>query len=103
MRVGENLSPFWQNIAAILWMVGLGLCFVAALSTLWEWSIVGFVSCLSLLAIAYEDRRAIRSAVQGRATRLADRAFAWYLLALTGGAIVANAVAGIAWLAALRG
>ena len=41
------------------------------------WYVVGVVSCLSLLAIAFEDRRAIRSAVQGRATRLADRAFAW--------------------------
>lgn len=63
MRVGENLSSFWQNIAAIFWIAGLGLCFVAALSTLWGWYVVGVVSCLSLLAIAYEDRRAIRSAV----------------------------------------
>jgi hypothetical protein len=102
MRVGENLSSFWQNIAAMLWIAGLGLCFVAAVSTLWGWYVVGVVSCLALLAIVFEDRRAIRRAIQGQTVRLADRAFAWYLLVLAGGAIVANSAAGIAWLAGHR-
>lgn len=102
MRVGENLSSFWQNFAAMLWIAGLGLCFVAAVSTLWGWYVVGVVSSLALLAMVFEDRRAIQRTVQGRTTRLADRAFAWYLLVLAGGVIVVNGIVGIAWLAGHR-
>lgn len=102
MRVGETLSSFWQNVATVLWIAGLGLCFVAALSTLWGWHVVGVVSCLALLSLVIEDRVAIRRVLQGRGTRAADRAFAWYLLALAAAAIVANAAAGIAWLAGVH-
>lgn len=102
MRVGENLPSFWQNIAATLWIAGLELSFVAAVSTLWGWYVVGVVSCLALLAIAVEDRRAIRRVLQDRTTRFADRILAWYLLLLSGAAIVANGAAGIAWLARHR-
>lgn len=97
MRIGENLSPFWQKTVAVLWVLGYGLTFVAAVSTLWGWHVVGWVSCGVLVASAIDERKGIRAALTGNA-RKTDRLFAAYLLAIASIATVVNAVLAVIWL-----
>lgn len=91
MRIGENLSPFWQNVTTILWTLGYGLTFVAAISSLWGWYVVGIISCIGLIVFVIDERKGIRAAfsVNGRKT---DRLYALYLLVVTSIATAINIV-----------
>lgn len=97
MRIGENLSPFWQNIAAVLWILGYGVVFVSAISGLWGWYGVGAVACLVLVVSAVDERKAIKAALSGELKK-ADLVFAFYLLVTAAVALAINATLAIVWL-----
>lgn len=99
MRVGENLSPFWQNAVVVLWVLGYGLTFIAAISPLWGWHVVGWVSCCVLVVCAIDERSGIRGALVGDA-RSNDRLLALYILALATAATIVNSAFAVAWFAA---
>jgi len=99
MRIGENLSPFWHNLATVLLVLGYGLCFVTAIFGLWGWRLVGWAQCAVLVILVIDERKAIQQAIAHGATRKADRVFAWYKLALTFTAICVNAVLAGLWFA----
>jgi hypothetical protein len=99
MRVGENLSPLWQNAVVFLWALGYGLTFVAALSTLWGWHVVGWVSSCVLVACAVDERKGVRAAF-AVGTRPSDRLFALYILALASAATIVNSALAVAWFVA---
>ena len=97
MRIGENLPPFWQNVVTVLWVIGYGLTFIAAISSLWGWYVVGSISCLVLIIYVADDRKAVGAALATGARKV-DRLFALYLLMLTSIAAIANAVLAGIWL-----
>jgi hypothetical protein len=99
MRIGENLSPFWQNIAAVLWVLGYGVVFVTAVSGLWGWYAVGAMACVVLVVSAIDERKAVKAALKGE-LRKADLVFAIYLLATAAIALAINATLAAFWLLA---
>lgn len=91
MRIGNSLPHWLQNVAAVLWIIGLGLNFVAAISPIWGWSsVLGWVSSAVLVAFAVDERKGIRASLACDARR-PDRLFALYLLVLPSAAVVINA------------
>jgi ABC-type iron transport system FetAB permease component len=92
MRVGENLRPFWQNVVVVLLIIGYGLNFVLAISSLWGWHTINWLACIVLITIAIEDRKAIKVALTSAQSRFADRFFAWYILALAFSAAAINVI-----------
>lgn len=82
MPVKENLSPFWQNFAFFLLVIGDSLLFISAISTLWGWYVVGLVSCLAMVARLIDERTTIRFALTAEKVRSIDRFFAFYILLL---------------------
>lgn len=96
MRIGENLTPFWRNIVTVLWIMGYGLTFVAAISSLWGWYVVGSISCVALIVSVIDERKGMRAALADQA-RKADRWYALYLLIVTSIAAAVNAVLAGAW------
>jgi hypothetical protein len=101
MRVGENLAPFWQNLAFVLLVLAYSLCFVTAISALWGWRGIGLAQCAVLVVLVIDERNAIRRALIDDAARKADRVFAWYKLALVFAAVFVNVVLGGLWLAGI--
>src|ERR1035438_2741661 len=66
MRIGDSLPHWLQNVAAVLWIIGLGLNFVAAISPIWGWSsVLGWVSSAVLVAFAVDERKGIRASLAG--------------------------------------
>ena len=92
MRVGENLSAGWQNLAAALWILGYGLCFLAAISALWGWLVMGWVSCVVLIVLCFEERKAISFIFSKKNIEKNDRFFAWYVLIISSAAVLINLV-----------
>lgn len=97
MRISDNLSPFWQNVVAVLMILGYGLTFIAAISALWGWDVVGLVSCGVLVVSAIDERKGINAALRGKLGRN-DRLFAIYLLAIATAAVVINFVFIYRWM-----
>lgn len=92
MRVGDNISPLLQNLAAILWGIALGLNFIFAISPTWGWHpFLGWSSSVILLVIAIDEKKVIVAALIGRAKR-ADKLFSLYLLIISVVAFLVNAV-----------
>jgi hypothetical protein len=102
MRVGEHLAPIWQNAVVSLWVLGYGLTFVAVVSTLWGWHVVGWVSCAVLVISTIDERKGVRASLAGNLRRN-DRWFATYLVVLTAVAVVVNIAWAGFWIAGLRG
>ncbi len=90
MRVGDSLPYGLQIVVAVLWIMGLGLNFVLAISPIWGWSsFLGWMSSAVLVAFAVDERKGIRASL-ARNARRPDRLFALYLLALASTAILIN-------------
>lgn len=90
MRIGENLSPFWRRVAAVLVLLQHTLLFIAAISAAWGWYVVGFGSCLMLMAGLFDQRHVLRSAIRSNAGKSADRLIAIYGLLLGLIAVIVN-------------
>lgn len=90
MRVSDNLPPLLQRVATLLWIVGLGLCFVTAISGLWGWYPLGALQCVVLVVLVASERGSLKKVLSGSIGGAADRAFAWYQLSLASVAVVVN-------------
>lgn len=97
MRVGDNLPPLLQHIANLLWVAGLGLCFVTAISGLWGWHVVGALQCVVLVVLVASEKENLRRVLNGSLGGAAARAFAWYQLSLASVAVVVNLILLIRW------
>jgi hypothetical protein len=87
------MPPHLQAIASVLWLLGIALNLVLAVSPLWGWHpFLGWVASIVLLTFVWDERRSIRAALN-RQGRAADRLFAYYLLAGAIVALLVNAVA----------
>lgn len=90
MRIGDNLPLRFQNVAVVLWILGLALNFITALSGIWGWHpFLGWASTLVLMIFAYDERQGILKALK-RGLGVRDRLFAIYLLSISTVALVAN-------------
>lgn len=90
MRVGDNISPFWQNVVMVLLILCYGLNFILAISSLWGWHSINWLCTVVLVVIVIEDRKTIKAALTSPASRFSDRCFAWYIVFLALGAIAVN-------------
>jgi hypothetical protein len=98
MRIRENLSPNVQNLVMCVWLMGYGGNFVFALSALWGWHpALGAIGCIALIAMATEDKKAIRQSLKGE-LKTSDRLIAFYLVGLAATALLVNVAVGIRWL-----
>lgn len=91
MRIGDNLSPKLQAAVVVLWIIGYGLMFLAAISVLWEWRVVSVVSCIGLIAFVIDERKGIRSSLSS-VGRLPDRLLSIYLLILVTLSTIINGI-----------
>ncbi len=91
MRIAEKLPTFFGRMITSLWVIGYGVTFVSAISTLWGWRFIGWGSCLVLVAFVVDDRKAIAMAL-ANGSRKADRLFALYLLGIMSAALIVNVV-----------
>jgi hypothetical protein len=74
------MPPRLQAIASVLWLIGIALNMVLAISPLWGWHpFLGWGALVVLLTFVWDERRSIRAALSGQG-RTADRLFAYYLL-----------------------
>lgn len=81
MRVGDNMPHRLKAISAFLWPLGLALNLVLAISPLWGWhAFLGWSTTMVLLTFLWDERRSIQAALTSE-SRLADRLFAYLLLA----------------------
>jgi len=101
MRVSDNLPPLLQRVVTLLWIVGLGLCFVTAISGLWGWHPVGALQCVVLVVLVASERESLKRVLSGSMGGAADRAFAWYQISLASVAVVVNLVLLARWAAHL--
>lgn len=93
MRVRDYLPPHLKVVAALLTLLGLSLNLVLAVSPLLGWPrALGWCTSIVSLAFVWDERRSIRAALRGR---MADRLFAYYLLAAATVAMLANTVVAI--------
>lgn len=99
MRVRDYLSPLLQRFASFLWMVGLGLCFITAISGLWGWHLVGALQCVVLVVLVASEREALKGVLRGSLGGTADRAFGWYQVSLVTVAIAVNLMLLVRWAA----
>lgn len=90
MRISDNLPPLLQRVATLLWIVGLGLCFVTAISGLWGWHPVGALQCVVLVVLVASERDSLKKVLSGSIGGAVDRAFAWYQLSLASVAVIVN-------------
>ncbi|TSJ83746.1 hypothetical protein [Chitinimonas sp. BJB300] len=92
MRIGENLSPFWQRVSVVLVLLQQTLLFVASLSAIWGWYVVGFGSCLVLIGGLFDQRHSLRCALKISTSGRFERYLAIYNLLLGLIAVSVNTV-----------
>lgn len=97
MLIRDKLSPWLLRIGGILWIAGLGLCFVTAISGLWGWHAVGALQSVVLVVLVANERDTLKNVLGGGVGGTADRAFAWYQVSLATIAVVVNLVLLARW------
>ncbi len=72
-----------------LWVLGYALLFVASISGVWGWGVVGFTSWVSLLILVFDDWKAIKQGLMKQSQR-SSFVFACYVLSLSAVACFLN-------------
>ena len=90
-RVTERFFYVLPKIIAVFWFLGLGLMFVAAISSIWGWYLIGWFSTLILLAFLFDKKLGYWKALKSREASI-HRLMAAYAATLTAIAVVVNVV-----------